>query len=149
MDQSQPDYQSYLLRLRRAQSADWPGWWVSLESTTDGDHHSFAGLDSLFVFLKMQTGGGMPGGTAQAVVALVESLEAGNPQASLHLARLLQAGWDDALIPLTQAIARRLGVSPEAAHAALTGAAHDCCPLPAVPVSDAPPSIRSHSNDKP
>ena len=129
MNQARLDYQSYLLRLRRAQNAGWPNWWASLESTTTGEHHSFAGLDGLFVFLKTQTGGVTPGSMAQTIVALTESLEAGNPQASLHLARLLQGGWEGALLPLAANVARRLNVSQEAVHEALAGAARDCCPL--------------------
>ena len=86
MNQTQPNYQAYLLRLRRADNAGWPNWWVSLDSPTTGECRNFADMDGLFVFLKAQTGGAISSTNAQAAVALVECLQAGNTQASLHLA---------------------------------------------------------------
>ena len=126
MSQTKSDYQSYLLRLQRANNAGWPNWWASLESTATGECRNFADLDGLVAFLEMRTSGVGSGVSAQTVVALVECLQAGNTQASLHLARLLEADWGGALLPMAAKTARRLGLPHETVYEALTGAARDC-----------------------
>jgi signal transduction histidine kinase len=125
MNQASLDYQSYLLRLRRADNAGWPNWWASLESTTTGEYHSFADLDGLLVFLRAQTGTIASGATAQAAVALIEALQTGSSQASFHLARLLQADWDSALRPLAGGVAQRLGIDQDDVYQAFVDAAQD------------------------
>ena len=55
-------YHSYLLRLWQASSAGKPVWRASLESAQTGERHSFADLESLFVFLESQTGAGARSG---------------------------------------------------------------------------------------
>lgn len=126
MNQARPDYKSYLLRLRRADNAGWPNWWASLESTTTGEHHSFTDLNALLVFLRAQTDGVTSSAAAQAAVALVESLQAGSPQASFHLARLLQADWNGVLLPLAAGMAQRLGLGQDDVYRAMVDAAQGC-----------------------
>lgn len=55
MVREQPDYISYLLRLRRASSTGKAVWRASLESPQTGACVSFASLDTLFDFLRQQT----------------------------------------------------------------------------------------------
>ena len=48
------DYQSYLLRLWRADEGE-EGWSVSLESAQTGERRGFADLEAMFDFLRRQT----------------------------------------------------------------------------------------------
>jgi len=50
------DYLSYLLRLWRAGDGKRPTWRASLKSAHTGEQVSFANLEDLFHFLRIQTG---------------------------------------------------------------------------------------------
>jgi hypothetical protein len=56
MAEEPQEYQSYLLRLWRTSNRGKPIWRASLESAQTGERHSFADLESLFIFLVQQTG---------------------------------------------------------------------------------------------
>ena len=56
MADEQAGYQSYLLRLWRANSGGQPVWRLSLESVQTGTCRSFATLEQLCAFLKEQAG---------------------------------------------------------------------------------------------
>ena len=56
MTETPPASQAYLLRLWQAGSAGKAVWRASLTSVRTGDRCGFADLESLFVFLKAQTG---------------------------------------------------------------------------------------------
>ena len=54
MNQEQPGYLSYLLRLWQTQSGSELVWRASLENARNGERHSFANLDALCRFLRQQ-----------------------------------------------------------------------------------------------
>jgi hypothetical protein len=70
MDEEQPNYFSYLLRLWREDDGEMlhqvdeapdhtesrPIWLASLESSLTGQRQGFASLEDLFAFLRRQTG---------------------------------------------------------------------------------------------
>jgi hypothetical protein len=51
-----PEYLAYLLRLWRMRGEGPAGWRASLAYPGDGEHHGFASLDELFLFLRRRTG---------------------------------------------------------------------------------------------
>ena len=106
-----------------------------------------AGQNLMFSFLEIETGGTASSASAQTIVALAECLQAGNAQASLHLARLLQADRGGALLPLATEIARRLGLPDEEIHKAMVGAAEDFYPSQGE-VDIVPPGNGSHWGDR-
>ena len=55
MTKEEPDYLSYLLRLRRASGGE-AVWRASLEDPHTGGLHNFASPDELFGFLRAQMG---------------------------------------------------------------------------------------------
>ena len=58
MAQEQRRYFSYLLRLWQVDGAGASDWRASLEDPHTGERRGFANLESLFAFLKEQTGDG-------------------------------------------------------------------------------------------
>ncbi len=54
MDQEQPEYISYLLRMWRASNKGKVAWRASLENPHSGERLGFASLDKLFAFLRQQ-----------------------------------------------------------------------------------------------
>ena len=63
MTKSQPDYLSYLLRLRRAGDQE-ATWRASLEDPHTGDLHYFASLEEAFGFLRTEMGLALGGPTS-------------------------------------------------------------------------------------
>ena len=55
MDNHQPPYFSYLLRLWPTRSGNKWVWRVSLENPHSGERHGFAGLQEMLTYLKEQT----------------------------------------------------------------------------------------------
>ena len=50
-----PNYQSYLLRMWQTTDGDQVIWRASLDNPGTGERLSFASLEALFAFLKVQT----------------------------------------------------------------------------------------------
>ncbi len=59
MGPSRTEYQSYLLRLWRCGQTE--PWRAMLENITGDERHSFPDLESLFAFIRAQTGQVPPG----------------------------------------------------------------------------------------
>lgn len=55
MDETVPDYLTYLLRLWRMRGEGVAGWRASLAAPGSGERHGFTSLDDLFLFLRRQT----------------------------------------------------------------------------------------------
>jgi hypothetical protein len=55
MTKEQPEYLSYLLRLRRVSGGE-AAWCASLEDPHTGGLHHFASLEEVFDFLRVQMG---------------------------------------------------------------------------------------------
>ena len=56
MEQEQPEYLSYLLRLWRVTGGEEPAWRASLKSSHSGEQVCFGTLEELFDFVREQAG---------------------------------------------------------------------------------------------
>jgi hypothetical protein len=56
MNEKQPDYSAYMLRVWRTQRDGKAAWRVSLKSARTGECNRFASLEDLFDYLRQQVG---------------------------------------------------------------------------------------------